>query len=217
MRGKGYLKYLNPLFYIRKRIAKKLEIQEWGELEQKGIDFVMLSDECMANHSRYQITRPQHLDFIKEYLEGRHISELDSVIDVGCGKGGILWVFSKYPFGHIAGLEYSEILCKICDENMKKLNVQADIINADANFFGDYDKYNYIYLYNPFQGNIMINFIDNLNESIRRNPREVHVIYTNPTCINEFLKRGYEVETEFATNVFFKEKAAVLVYKLKET
>lgn len=99
------------------------------------------------------------------------------MIDIGCGKGALLWVFSKYAFGQIAGLEYSKALCEICSENMKKLDLNVDIINGDANFYNDYDRYNYMYLYNPFQGAIMTNFINNLHECIVRSSRKIRIIY----------------------------------------
>lgn len=216
MRGKKYLHYLNPLFYIRKKITRKLEFSEWGELEDRGIDFVAMSNENVIHHSRYQITRPQHLAFIRGYLAKCQISSKDAIIDIGCGKGALLWVFSKYPFGHIAGLEYSKALCEICSENMKKLNLNADIINEDANCYNDYDKYNYMYLYNPFQGVILTNFINNLHESIMRSSRKVRIIYTNPVCLEDFLKGGFLIEEEFVTNIYFKERAVVLTNRIED-
>lgn len=216
MRGKKYLKYLNPFFYIRKRITRKLEFSEWGGLEDRGIDFVAMDNENVTNHSRYQITRPQHLTFIRDYLAKCRISSKDAIIDIGCGKGALLWVFSKYPFGHIAGLEYSKALCEICSENMKKLDLDVDIINGDANFYNDYDRYNYMYLYNPFQSAIMTNFIHNLHESIVRSSRKVRIIYTNPVCLEDFLRSGFLVEEEFATDIYFKEKAVVLTNRIED-
>lgn len=210
LKGERYFKYINPLYYIRKKNSLLLEKKEWGILEENGVDFITAVDSGRDHYSKYQITRPQHISFIKEFFLERGIEEKDAIIDIGCGKGGMLYLFSKYNFGKIAGLEYSEELCSVCEKNMAYLGISAEIINQDASTYDNYDDYNLFYLYNPFQQKIMNKFVANLNNSLKRNKRYVNIIYSNPVYINEFLNNGFIIKREFATNIMFKERAVIL-------
>lgn len=65
------------------------------------------------------------------------------------------------------------------------------VYNEDASSFSDIDEYDYFYLYNPFRGKIMVDFINELLESQKRNKRTITVIYSNPTCEKDFLDVGF--------------------------
>lgn len=139
----------------------------------------------------------------------QNINQDDAVIDIGCGKGGMLKIFSDYRFGEVAGLDFLKELCDIANENMRALNIDVKIINADAVEYDDYDRYNYIYMYNPFGKEIMEKVVSNLSKSLTRNPREMHVIYANPVHGNLFLANGFKVEKKFKMSLMFSEQAII--------
>jgi len=97
----------------------------------------------------------------------------------------------------------------VARENMRKMNVDAEIIHADAMIYDDYDEYNYFYMYNPFGGEIIQNVIQSINNSITKIPRDVHVIYCNPVYGDMFIQAGYKIEKSFRKNLFFTEDAIV--------
>lgn len=53
---------------------------------------------------------------ISNYLRGR-VSDKDAIIDVGCGKGRMLYFFAQFPFRLVDGLEYSGELVAIAQNN----------------------------------------------------------------------------------------------------
>lgn len=54
------------------------------------------------------------------------------------------------------------------------------IIQADATLFNDYSKYNYFYLYNPFDGGVLKIVLDKIISTLEDNPRKIVIIYKNP-------------------------------------
>lgn len=210
-----YLHYLSPIFCVRQIASRKLEKEQWGNLEQEGIDFLKMGDKGKKGCSRYQITRPQHLSFIADFLKKQGITKADAVIDVGCGKGGLLEFYSRFGFGLVAGLEYEAELCEICKNNIEKLHVDAMVIHGDANVYDDYDMFNYFYLYNPFDESITKNFIENVKKSINRRPRNVWVIYTNPIYLKNFEVSGYRVLKKYKGNFILTDDAVIMILENK--
>ena len=71
-------------------------------------------------HASYAPTRWNIRYVLKRYLRGR-ITHDDAIIDIGCGKGKMIYFFSKFPFGRIDGLEYSRDVADIAEKNIRKL------------------------------------------------------------------------------------------------
>lgn len=73
----------------------------------------------------YSIT----MKFIHQVLKNNSFS---TFLEVGCGSSGWLPYFSKKYDYHISGLDYSEIGCKLCEENLKMQNIEyGDIFCSD--------------------------------------------------------------------------------------
>ncbi len=108
------------------------------------------------------------------------ITKHDGVLDYGCGKGGPLIEFSKFPFGKVGGLDLSPKLCAIATANMNKMGIPAQIICKDAAEFTDLDDFNYFYFFNPFPAVVMDQVVENILESANRTKRQVVLIYFTP-------------------------------------
>jgi len=118
------------------------------------------------------------------------ITTNDSIVDFGCGKGGILISLSKYPFCKIIGVEIAPDLVQIAKTNIEKLNIKnVAIENCDAAEFKQLDEYNYFYFFDPFPCNVMQDVIDNIEKSILEQPRKATIIYLNPLC-HELIESG---------------------------
>jgi len=112
-----------------------------------------------------------------------NITPHDAIVDFGCGKGGILISLSKYPFSRITGVEIAPELVEIAKTNIRKLNIKnVDIVCSDAAEFKELLDYNYFYFFDPFPCSVMQDVIDNIEKSILEQPRDVIIIYLNPTC-----------------------------------
>lgn len=106
-----------------------------------------------------------------------------AVIDIGCGKGGALITFSKFPFRSIHGVDISEKLLSIAERNLKRLKIEhVTLSHSNATEFTELDDYTFIYMFNPFVGEVMKKVISNINHSLQSRPREVTIIYKNPVC-----------------------------------
>ena len=111
------------------------------------------------------------------------ITANDSIIDFGCGKGGILISLSKYPFAKITGVEISPDLVEIAKKNIQKLAIKnVGIECCDAAEFKQLNEYNYFYFFDPFPCVVMQDVITNIEKSMSEHPRKITIIYLNPFC-----------------------------------
>lgn len=150
----------------------------------KGIDLAYTScDElCLSEEIGHYYSDSGGPD-LEVVCEALGISKNDSIVDIGCGKGGAIITLSKYPFRSIVGVDISEQLLYTAKANLSKLKInRCEVICSDATSFYDLDAFNYIYMFNPFPCNVMNDVITNINMSLSRVPRTITIIYKNPVC-----------------------------------
>lgn len=175
-------------YYKYKRYLKYL-FQYFGE-RLKGVDFTMrdlsLIEQTGGVLHGYSKTDEKHAAAIFDSLG---VDEDKKLLDIGCGKGSFLRNASDYPFGEIAGLEYSPELADIAESNMKKLHLQdkVDIIQGDACQFNRYEHYNVFYFFNPFNREIMNRV---LNRILAHRSDPFWIILHNPVCAKEVMAHG---------------------------
>ena len=163
----------------------------------RGVDFTVEIDAREENHTKYAASTPLIHGILKEYFSRMNIGGDDSILDVGCGKGRMIYFFSRLPFGKVGGVEYEEDIYRICRNNLSKLNVyRVSVSCADAAKFDGYDEYNWFYAFNPFSKDIMQGFIDRLKESKDRKDRNIRVVYFNPTELDMFIENGFCIDEE---------------------
>ena len=64
---------------------------------------------------------------------------------------------------------------------MAKLKLQqCAAYHADAATFTDLDDYTYLFMFNPFPEVVLGQVLANLETSLRRKPRNVRLVYSNP-------------------------------------
>lgn len=105
------------------------------------------------------------------------------VLDLGCGKGGAILTFVRLGFRHVDGVELSPALCAVARRNLDRLGIGCvHIFQADAACFHDLDAYDVVYLFNPFPEKVVAAVVGNLADSLARAPRQVTLLYLNPTA-----------------------------------
>jgi precorrin-6B methylase 2 len=115
----------------------------------------------------------------------RHISSGDVFVDLGCGKGRVLWfVATRRRLKKIVGIEVVPELAQIARQNMAKYRlltpvtiVEEDVSQADL---GDGTVY---FLFDPFTEEAeqtLREVLEKIRESLRAHPRTVRILYYTP-------------------------------------
>ncbi len=183
--------------------------------KMKHVDFYSEVDMNENGHNKYMMTSLRMRNRLKKYLISRGITEKDRIIDVGCGKGRMLHFFSQFMFGSIDGIEYSRDIAEIAGRNMDRLygnsaaRKRINIMQADAADFEGYDRYNYIYLFNSLQSDLLKVFLNLIKESIRSHPRELQIIYSHAHYGKDvMLDAGFRIVRDF-------KKEDIIIYEYR--
>lgn len=192
------------VYYQRKTGRRDIQFMEWLEYIYacnfvQGIDSSQFEE--VANGRKSYVISTQKEIF--PILDKCHIKpqENDAIFDFGCGKGGALVTFLDYGFQKVGGVEYEKKIYDIMLSNFEKigLTVQGDkisCIHGDAvNVKTALDQYNWFYYFEPFEHEIFSKTIKNIEESLKRRPRKIHIIVINPKCHADVLKSGIFVLT----------------------
>ncbi|MDR0392021.1 MAG: methyltransferase domain-containing protein [Planctomycetaceae bacterium] len=136
----------------------------------------------------YSVTPTSHIKKIFSLLD---ITEKDSFLDIGCGKGFVLSKVVNFPYNKIAGLDIQSGLITIAKQNMERLKLQNRIclFVEDATIFKHYGEYNHFFLFNPFDASIMKPVLEKIIDT-HKQEKELTIIYYNPTCHDIIMQTG---------------------------
>jgi SAM-dependent methyltransferase len=107
-------------------------------------------------------------------------------VDMGSGKGRMLFVAAEYPFRKVIGVEFSNALHEEAVANLQRYRYSgrrcADIepVHVDARDFEFPDDNLVIYLFNPFGPEVMERMLANLERSLEKHPRHAIVVMLWP-------------------------------------
>lgn len=132
---------------------------------------------------RYESTAPQ---LFREIM--RSVGCLTAPFtfyDVGCGKGRVLLMASEYSFRRIVGIEFSPELATVAQNNVVAFNskrprpVDIEVVCLDAARYEFPDENSLIFLFNPFNDEILVQVLENIRASAHAT-KERYIIYSNP-------------------------------------
>ncbi|MBE3123286.1 MAG: class I SAM-dependent methyltransferase [Planctomycetes bacterium] len=109
----------------------------------------------------------------------------DVFLDYGSGLGRVLILAGEHPFRRILGVELSHELNVLAAANIRaarpKLTCRdIELAEADATAFEVPPDVTVFYFYNPFKGQVLRQVLDQIESSVRRNPRQITIVYKNP-------------------------------------
>jgi SAM-dependent methyltransferase len=151
----------------------------------QGVDFATIVEpEEVGLDSRYAThSSPSGNRYLIRLLKDLHISDRDTILDIGCGKGSAMSAMLKFPFARVDGIELSKDISEIAIRNLSHLKKQRwHVLNGDAIAYKGYNAYSMLYLYHPFPEEIMREVVANIQSSIAGREQEMLVIYNNPVC-----------------------------------
>ncbi|MFZ4796999.1 MAG: class I SAM-dependent methyltransferase [Bacteroidia bacterium] len=133
-----YYKLLRRIYYFLYKLSDQI----------KGVDFSAL-DSSMSDQAHGVHYTPSVSKGVRIILKKLNISESDSIIDIGCGKGKAISLFRKFTFAKNDGVEIANELVEVAKKNILKLKIEnSEIFCADAIEFDKYADYNYFYIFN---------------------------------------------------------------------
>lgn len=107
-------------------------------------------------------------------------------IDFGSGKGRAILLATEFPFKRIVGVEFSEELHMIAQNNIRRFHIDiskckdVESVCMDAMAYPLPDDCLVCYFCNPFDATIMAQVLSNIRKSLLRNLREIFIVYYNP-------------------------------------
>ena len=108
-------------------------------------------------------------------------------VDIGCGKGRAMLLALQHPFREVVGVELAPTLAAVAVQNMgrfravwRQTHVPTRVIIGDAAQFDLPSGPLLLFLYHPFSGPVMKQFIAHVKAAVKTEPREVYLLYANP-------------------------------------
>jgi len=191
------------------RFDRQSGVQTEGIMEVDSLDIPFSA----RDHSvRYDPTAVECFNRIMAGLRIRH--EDFTFVDIGSGKGRVILMASEYPFRRILGVELSPALHRIAADNIRAYNSESqrckDITStcSCATTWEIPEEDLVLFMFNPFDGTVLSQFLATIRESMQARPRALAVVYVYPRQEHlladcGFLRRiggerGYDPYTEYA-------------------
>ncbi len=143
---------------------------------------------------QYQVTRV--LPLRKLFRVIKPMVPANSVlVDLGCGKGRVLFVASEFGFKEVRGVEFARELCVIARQNCARFKTasgdraECRIIEADVTTYAFQKDESVFFMFNPFDEIILQKVLDNIQLSVEAEPRKILIIYFNPRAAKIIAQR----------------------------
>lgn len=145
-----------------------------------GLDFSMpdrMYDRNRNDGAMY-VASPDGI--LSDLLSQVDMERFRGFLDIGCGKGYVLWKAQQWGFSRVGGVEYDEKLCRVCMRNLRRLGLQdrVEVTCGDACRFQNYGDYDVFYFFNPFGEDVMRRVLREILRQCRG--REIILLYFRP-------------------------------------
>ena len=174
-----------------KRYDRRLGIDTCGFIDPSKLG---ISEGAQKESNSYHGTPPGLAKFLIRRVAP--YAKDFTFLDVGSGKGRVLLIASRFPFSRVVGFEHSDRMNEIAARNVRQFAkhypdmVPVEIVGGDATRLPLPDGPLVVFLFNPFGAGLMRGFAESLQNSYRRNPRKIIVIYYNATFPEELAQCG---------------------------
>lgn len=151
-------------------------------LEQAGI-----AAETAGDSEAYQPARARHIRMALREMPVKDVRGY-SFVDLGSGKGRSLFVAAEWPFRQVIGVEFSPVLQRRAEGNLRRFRPRAGGAVRIVSMQGDAAHFVFpegplvLYLFNPFGAATMQRVLTRLLLSLRQEPRHVVLLLLWPQC-----------------------------------
>jgi SAM-dependent methyltransferase len=152
--------------------------------------------------SEFGLDHPDRVEYrasswrhLRRGMQGCSVDRSDVFLDYGCGKGRIVYQAAALPFGRVIGVEISPQLLDVArrniERNLRRLACRdVELVCTDAANYEVPDDVTYVYMYNPFLGDVFRAALANLERSLERRPRRLRLIYVHPAMTADIERSG---------------------------
>ncbi len=132
---------------------------------------------------RYQPTNYSFLEYIFKVYP---FEDMDHIMDVGFGKGRVLFMASYMGCNRVSGCEINEEYFKVTSYNIKeyvsrtKSNTVFTLLNEDAQKIEIDNTINKFFFFNPFHLKVYVRFFENLMKSLSYFDRKTTIFLYSP-------------------------------------
>lgn len=181
-----------PWLFWRERSFNKARLTAQAEFDRKyNVDtggIIYLADLGIVSGSAVYGTRygPTGQSVFRQMMSDLSIDHARfTFIDIGSGKGAVLFYASDWPFNRIVGIEFAGDLHKAARKNISSYHSNSqecfniESVNEDAAKFDFPDVPLILYFANPFGIEIMGPVFYNIIDSFSKKQRDIYIIYNN--------------------------------------
>lgn len=109
----------------------------------------------------------------------------DVFVDLGSGKGRVLLIAGRLPYGRVIGVDLDEELDRCAKENIRKAagrlrTKEVTSVTANVLEWSVPDDLSVVFMFNPFIGEIFRGAMERILDSYDRRPRDLRIIYYFP-------------------------------------
>lgn len=164
----------------------KYGVDTGGQIPQVDLD---VKTDTWVHGSAYVATSPVDFSYVLRDLDVDYSKA--TFIDLGCGKGRVLFMAAALPWKRVVGVEFSPTLADVARSNIGKYTgpkTCKDIVVETE----DATKYRYpegdlcLFFYDPFDDKIMKPVVENLLRAMKESSRRVLVVYFKPEQRHNF-------------------------------
>jgi CelD/BcsL family acetyltransferase involved in cellulose biosynthesis/predicted RNA methylase len=122
----------------------------------------------------------------------------DVIYDIGCGMGRISCYFAQLNIAKSIGVEIDAELATIAEANFKTMHgkkAETALFVCDATQH-DYSDATIIIMYNPFNVQVMANFLKQVERSLETKPRHIRIVLANPVARAAFVDCNWLAMTD---------------------
>ena len=140
--------------------------------------------------------------YARQLLRELRLSPSDVLFDLGCGRGRMLCLASRFRLQLCVGIELIPEICEIAKKNAARVHgrqAPVEVICGDC-ATTDLSAGSVYLMFNPFGAATMRAVLTNIEASLQAHPRKIRIGYLNPVHEKELKNCGFLSKTlEFRT------------------
>lgn len=184
-------------------------------IDTTGSDELKKTKATGVDTSHATVYMPANYLMLEEVFSKLPGKQRNHFVDIGSGKGRALCVAAHSGFKKVTGVDFSKQLSAAAEINLQRTtnqfpSLQYSLIIKDAAAVEIPTDVDCIFFFNPFDEFIMKAVAVNVQNSYKKNPRDLYIIYLNPLYKQEFIGRGFK-EIYYTCRMKYME--AVILYK----